>query len=117
MLNRQIETDYERTLAKVRELKNVMNLLERQTAKTSLKDLRGAIKQLNGLTDCQIARSKRAWEEYQELKLKCNQHGRHSVDLDMLKETCKKAEKLAEDLLCYSLAHFKQAKQKSSKPM
>ena len=112
-INRQIERDYKRTLAEAQELRNMMNLLEQQTAKKGVKGLRAAIKQLNGLTDCQIMRSKRAWEEYQELGLKCNQHGRHSVDLDMLKEMCKKVEKLAEDLLCFSLAHFRQVKQKS----
>lgn len=111
--NDKIERDYRRTLAEVQKIKNVINQLEQQSVKRSLKGLHAAIKYLNGLTDYQILRSKKAWEKYEKLELKCNQYAEHPVELAMLKEMCEKTEKLAADLLCYSLAHFKQAAEKS----
>jgi vacuolar-type H+-ATPase subunit I/STV1 len=110
----QIQGDYRKTLEKVQKLKNQMNKLERQTPKTqSLKTLDLAIKRLNRLTDSQIMRSKKAWEEYRKLEQECKHCALCPVQLDNLKVICKKTEELAADLLCYSLARFKQSELQS----
>jgi phage-related tail protein len=102
---RQIQRDYGKTLEKLQKLKNEMNRLEQQTQ--SLKALNLAIKRLNRLTDSQIMRSKKAWEEYRKLEHECKQHVLYPVQLENLRAICKRTEGLAADLLCYSLARFK----------
>ena len=110
---RRIQRDYGTTLEKLQELKNEMNKLEQQTQSRSLKALDFAIKRLNRLTDSQIMRSKRAWKEYRKLEQECKQCLRYPVQLDNLWGICKKTEGLAADLLCYSLARFKQSERQS----
>jgi vacuolar-type H+-ATPase subunit I/STV1 len=111
---RQIQRDYRKTLEKVQKLKNKMNKLEQHAPKTqNLKALDLVIKRLNRLTDSQILRSKKAWEEYGKFKQECEKCELCSVQLDNLRVICKKTEELAADLLCYSLARFEQSEQQS----
>jgi chromosome segregation ATPase len=106
---RQIQRSYGKTLEKVQKLKNQINKLEQQTPKTRLKALNLAIERLDRLTDSQIMRSKKAWEEYRKLEQECRRYTPCPVQLDDLGALCKKTEELAADLLCYSLARFKQS--------
>jgi len=108
---KQIQRDYGKTLEKLRKLKNEMNKLEQQTQ--GLKTLNLAIKRLNRLTDSQIMRSKKAWEEYRKLEQECKECLPYPVQLENLRTICKKTEGLAADLLCYSLARFKQSEHQS----
>lgn len=111
---RQIQRDYRKTFEKVQKLKNKMNELEQHTPKTlDLKALDSTIKRLNRLTDSQILRSKKAWEEYRKLEQECKQCTSCPVQLDNLRAICKKTEELAADLLCYSLARFEQSERQS----
>ena len=110
---RQIERDYGKTLEKLQKLKDEMNRLEQRTQVQSLKALDLAIKRLNRLTDSQIKRSKKAWEEYRKLEQECEQCLSYPVQLENLRVICKKTEGLAADLLCYSLARFKQSERQS----
>jgi tRNA U34 5-carboxymethylaminomethyl modifying enzyme MnmG/GidA len=110
---RQIQRDYRKTLEKVQKLKNQINKLEQQTPKTRLKALDLTIKRLNRLTDSQIMRSKKAWEEYRKLEQECKRCTPCPVQLDELRDVCKKTEELAADLLCYSLARFEQSEPQS----
>lgn len=91
-----------------------MNKLEQQTLNTQNgKALDSAIKRLNRLTDYQITRSKKAWEEYRKLEQECKQRSLYPIQLDNLRAICKRTEELAADLLCYSLARFKQSERQS----
>jgi arginine/lysine/ornithine decarboxylase len=111
---RQIQRDYRKTLEKVKKLKNQMNKLEQQTPRTQgLKILDVVIKRLNRLSDSQIMRSKKAWEEYRKLEQECRQGALCPVQLDNLRAVCKKTEELAADLLCYSLGRFQQNQRQS----
>ena len=111
---RQIQRDYNKTLEKVQKLKNKMNKLEQHNPKTQdLKPLYSTIKRLNRLTDSQILRSKKAWEEYRSLEQECKQCASCPIQLDSLRAICKKTEELAADLLCYSLARFEQSERQS----
>jgi len=108
------ELDYAEALEAVERLKNKMNKLEQdiskkgQTAATMDSNfLDFTIKSLNELTDSQILRSKKAWEEYRKLEADCKQDSLQPIELDNLKILCKKMEELAADLLCYSLGRFK----------
>ena len=110
---RRIQRDYRKTLEKVQKLKDQMNSLEQQAPRTSLNALNSAIKRLNELTDSHIMQSKKAWEEYRKLEEECKQYALRPAQLDELRVICKKTEELAADLLCYSLARFKQNEQQS----
>jgi pyruvate formate-lyase activating enzyme-like uncharacterized protein len=110
---KQTEREYAEVLTEVEKLKNKMNRLEQGISKedqvaTTLdsNSLDLAIKSLNELTDSQILRSKKAWEEYRKLETYCKQYAPQLVELDNLKVLCKKMEELAADLLCYSLGRF-----------
>jgi len=106
---RQIQRDYRKTFEKVKKIKNKMNELEQHNSKTrDLKALDSAIKRLNKLTDSQILRSKKAWEEYRKLEQESKQSAFSLDQLDNLRTICKNTEGLAADLLCYSLARFEQ---------
>jgi hypothetical protein len=115
---KQIEREYAEVLKAVERLKNKMNKLEQNasaedhaaTASDS-NSLDLAIKSLNELTDSQILRSKKAWEEYRKLETYCKQYALPPPELDNLKVLCKKMEELAADLLCYSLGRFKPKEQ------
>ena len=109
---RQIQKDYGKTLEIVEKLKTKMNKLEQQTPDTQNgKALDSAIKRLNRITDSHILRSKKAWEEYRKFEHECKQRSQYPVQMDNLRAMCKKTEDLAADLLCYSLARFKQIEQ------
>ena len=96
-------------MKKVETLKNQLNRLERQVSENrDAKALELAIERLNRLTDSIIMRSKQAWAMYSRLEHECEQSAVHPVQLNDLKAMCKKTEQLAADLLCYSLARFKQ---------
>jgi DNA-binding transcriptional regulator GbsR (MarR family) len=111
---KQIQEDYRKALEKVQKLKNKMNELEMQTPNSqNARSLDSAIKRLNRLTDSQIMRSKKAWEEYRKLEHEYEQCSLCSAQLETLRAICKKMEDLAADLLCYSLARFKQSERQS----
>jgi hypothetical protein len=98
----------------MQQLKNQMNKLEQQTpGPQNLKTLNLKIERLNKLTDSQITHSKIAWQEYRKLEQECQKCTQCRVQLDNLKTTCKNAEELAADLLCYSLGRFRQTKEPS----
>ena len=114
----QTERDYKKALRTVEKLKNKMNELERSVSQKEqaetgedLDALDLTLKRLNRFTDSQILRSKKAWGEYRKLEHDCRLYGLKPVQLDDLLIVCKKTEELAADLLCYSLARFKLAKQ------
>lgn len=114
----QTERDYKKALKTVEKLKNKMNILERNISEKEqtetneyLNSLESTIKRLNRFTDSQILRSKKAWGEYRKLEHDCKLYGQKPVQLDDLVIVCRKMEELAADLLCYSLARFKLAKQ------
>jgi chromosome segregation ATPase len=108
---RKIQSNYTETLEEMLRLKTQLNKLEQQTSRKtqSLKALDLALERLDRLIDSQIVRSKRAWEEYRRLEQECKQCALCPVQLDNLRAICKKTEELATDLLCYSLARFKQS--------
>ena len=115
---KQTEREYAQVLIEIEGLKNNMNKLEQSiikgehVASTSGSDpLDLAIESLNELTDSQILRSKKAWEEYGKLETQCKQHALQPVELNNFKVLCKKMEELAADLLCYSLGRFKPTEQ------
>lgn len=114
----QIERDYKEAFQTVKKLKNKMNKLEqniihkeRTQTTQDLNALDMAIKRLNKLTDLQISRSKKAWENCRKLEHDCEQYELRPIQLDNLRVLCKKMEELAADLLCYSLGRFKPSEQ------
>jgi SPX domain protein involved in polyphosphate accumulation len=114
----QTKRDYMKALRTVENLKNKMNELERNISQKKraetdqdLNALDLTLKRLNRFTDSQILGSKKAWREYRKLEGDCKLHGLKPVQLDDLLIACKKTEELAADLLCYSLARFKLARQ------
>jgi chromosome segregation ATPase len=107
------EREYAKVLKTVEMLKKKMNELEQDIRKedpvadtSDSTSLGLAIKSLNELTDSQILRSKKAWEEYRKLENYCKRFAFQPVELDKLRVACKKMEELAADLLCYSLGRF-----------
>jgi hypothetical protein len=111
---KQTEKEYAQVLMEVKGLKNGMNKLEQsisggeQVATMSdSNSLDLAIQSLNELTDSQILRSKKAWEEYRKLETCCTRCSVQPVELDNFKVLCKKMEELAADLLCYSLGRYR----------
>jgi uncharacterized protein with PhoU and TrkA domain len=110
--------DYKKALKTVKELKNMMNQLERNISQKEqagtdgdLSALDLTLKRLNRFSDSLILRSKKAWKEFRKLERDCKLYGLEPVQLDDLLIACKKTEELAADLLCYSLAQFKPAEQ------
>ena len=105
----KIQRDYRHILEKVQMLKSQMNRMERQTPEArDMKALEASIKHLNKLTDSIIIRSKKAWEEYKKLEHESERSATRPTQLDDLNDICRKTEQLATDLLCYSLARFRQ---------
>jgi DNA repair exonuclease SbcCD ATPase subunit len=111
---KRTERDYERALKTVEKLKNRMNELEQDIIQKKetrtiedLKVLDSAINRLDGLTDSEISRSRKAREEYRRLEQQCKTLDVQPVQLDDLRAMCKKMEEPAADLLCYSLGRFR----------
>jgi len=111
---RDMEKNYGKAIKEVEKIKANLNELERiisekGDAKTieDMDKLNSTVEMLNRLSDSLILESERAWEEYKKLEHDCKIRELEPVGLDRLKVLCKKNERLAADLLCYSLAHFK----------
>jgi len=109
-----VEKSYREALEAVRELKERINELElrisekgRAEASEEVDELSSMRERLNRVTDSLISTSEKAWEEYRKLEHGCKMCAFEPVELDGLKILCGKAERLAEDMLCYSLAGFK----------
>jgi hypothetical protein len=118
MASSETAKNYKKALKTMEKLKNKMNELERNIsqkeqarADEDLDALDLTLKRLNRLSDSEILRSKKAWEEYGKLEHDCKLIGLKPVQLDDLLIACKKTQDLAADLLCYSLARFKRARQ------
>jgi len=116
---KQTEENYQQALGELRELKTKINDLElvivhNGYSKTSgdKQKLDSAIEKLIKFTDCMISESERAWEEYKALegdwRTSTSEPSDVTAQMEALRELCKKADEFATDLLCYSLAHFKQ---------
>jgi hypothetical protein len=69
---------------------------------------------LDELTDSLILESRTAWENYRNLEDDCRTSASKYVGMDALKDLCRKTERLAQDLLCYSLARFRQKKHRTA---
>jgi hypothetical protein len=76
---------------------------ETTTARTARTELNLAIENLDRLTDSLISRSKSAWDDYRRLERYCKSFGFKPLALDNLRVICEKTERLASDLLCYSM--------------
>jgi hypothetical protein len=118
MANSKTARDYKRALRTMKKLKNKMNELERNVSQREqagtdedFATLDLTLERLNRFTDSQILGSKEAWKEYRKLEHDCKLYGLKPVQLGDLLIACKKTEELAADLLCYSLARFKRARQ------
>jgi seryl-tRNA synthetase len=116
---KDIAENYAKALKNVGKLKEKMSLLEAQVgnnngveAKCS-DSLNSAIQSLDKLTDSQILRSKKAWKKYKNLEHDCKQHGLDLSQFGELRASCEKTEKLAADLLCYSMGHLRQRESQS----
>jgi molybdenum-dependent DNA-binding transcriptional regulator ModE len=112
---RTIDKSYRKTLKAVEKLKEKINETElrisrKGCAKTSqhMDELNSAIESLNSLSDSLILRSESAWNEYNKLERDCRVRSFEPAELNDLRVLCKKTEELAANLLCYSLAHFRQ---------
>jgi hypothetical protein len=116
---KQTEENYQLALGELRELKTKINDLElvivhNANSGTSgdKQKLDSAIEKLIKFTDCMISESERAWEQYKALERDCKTDTSKPSDvnaqMNALRELCKKTDEFATDLLCYSLAHFKQ---------
>ena len=116
---KQTEENYQQALKELRELKTKINDLElvivhNGYSKTSgdKQKLDSAIEKLIKFTDCMISESERAWEEYKALegdwRRSTSEPSDVTAQMEALRELCNKADEFATDLLCYSLAHFKQ---------
>jgi len=110
---RDLEKSHEKALKDVEKMKETINRLElnmsrkRRTTSKDMDALNSAIQSLNELSDSQILRSERAWEEYEKLERDCKVHTLKPVGIDNLRVLCKETEELAANLLCFSLAHFR----------
>jgi hypothetical protein len=116
---KQTEESYQLAVAELRELKAKINDLELVIVYNANSGVSGdkqkldfAIDKLIKFTDCMIAKSERAWDRYKALEHNCRRGTSEPSDvkaqMKALRELCKKTDEFATDLLCYSLAHFKQ---------
>jgi hypothetical protein len=106
---KRIGRNYQKSLREVEGVKTKINDLEIAIADSgSAKNsqLKSALNVLIRLTDSITFESGRAWEEYERLEHDWNAEGCEPLELNDLREVCKKTEEFATDLLCYSLAHF-----------
>ncbi len=124
---KETERKYQNALEELGELKKEINDLERvivndAQARTGedKEQLDSAIDKLIKFTDFMISESERTWEEYRTLERDCRigapEPSVVNAQMKALWGLCKKTDELATDLLCYSLAHFKQ-KDTATKPL
>jgi thymidine phosphorylase len=108
---RDFEEDDRKLLDTLRTLKDQINKLEQRVEEKKqhgdLDKLDSAIESLNQLTDSQILASKNAWKRYEEFVRECDGQSSKLDKLNELQSVCKKKERIAADLLCYSLGHLK----------
>jgi hypothetical protein len=115
---KETEQNYQIALGELGGLKTKINDLELVIADNAYvrtsgnKDkLDSAMDELIKFTDFMIAESERAWEEYRTLERDCrigaSEPSDVNVQMNVLRDLCKKTDEFATDLLCYSLAHFK----------
>ena len=115
---KETEQNYHIALGELGGLKTKINDLELVIADNAYvrtsgnKDkLDSAMDELIKFTDFMIAESERAWEEYRTLERDCrigaSEPSDVNVQMNVLRDLCKKTDEFATDLLCYSLAHFK----------
>lgn len=109
-----LEKDCEKAVKAVKKLKDKMNELELKIsdqtnprANRDLERLNSAIKRLDTLNDSLILKSARAWEEYEKLEHDCRTHAFEPAGLNDLRTQCQDMERLARDLLCYSLGFLR----------
>ena len=109
-----LEKDYEKAVKVVKKLKDKMNELELKIsdqispkANGDSDKLNSAIKRLDTFNDSLILKSARAWEEYEKLEHDCKTYAFESTRLNDLRAQCQNMERLARDLLCYSLGFFR----------
>lgn len=116
---KETEQAYETALREFKDLKTKINELEllivdNADARRSgyNEKLDSAVDKLVKFTDSMIAESERAWGEYRLLEQEIRVGGASessgvNTQMEALQRACKKTDKFATDLLCYSLAHFK----------
>lgn len=107
---RDMERTYDEALVKIKELKDMMNTLEQKirqdddSEKSSyIRALNSASEKLNGLSDSLCLTSKKAWQTLTRLESRCRASQLNPALLDEVRALCLKTEKMAADLLCYSL--------------
>ncbi len=76
---------------------------ETTAARAARVELNLAIENLDKLTDSLILRSKSALDDYRRLERDCKSFEFKPSALDNLRVICEKTERLASDLLCYSM--------------
>ena len=108
---RDFEEDDRKLLETLRTLKDHITKLEERVGEKKqpgdLDKLDSAIESLNQLTDSQILASKKAWKSHEEFERECDGQSSRLDKLNELRAVCKKRERIAADLLCYSLGHLK----------
>jgi len=108
---RDFEEDDRKLLRTLRTLKDRITKLEGRVARKKqprdLDELDFAIESLDQLTDSQILASKKAWKSYEEFERECDGQPSKLARLNELQVVCKERERIAADLLCYSLGHLK----------
>ena len=107
----ELERIIEESMAKVKEIKDSMNGLEKgiSTAveperSVLVKRLRSESDRLNRLSDSLTLTCKDAWRMYAELEKKLT-NGVDPSALEGVRVHCKNIDQIAADLLCYSLGH------------
>ena len=107
-----MERSYNETLVKIKELKDTMNALEQELSRDNgsnksgyTRALNSASEDLNRLSDSLCLRTKEAWETLAGLERRCRARGLDLALLNGVRALCVKTEKIAADLLCYSLGH------------
>lgn len=106
----EMERSYNETLVEIKDLKDTMNALEQELSRDDCskrtsyaRALSSTSGKLNGLSDSLCLRSKEAWGTLAGLERRCRDWGRDLALLDVVRALCVKTEKMAADLLCYSL--------------
>ena len=113
-----LEKSYQEAVKTVKTLKNGINQLERAGNEKSpvesdahLRELNSAIERLDGFIDSWVLKSADAWNKYRVLEKRfMTVQVSELARVNDLKNLCKQSEQLAKDLLCYSLAHLRQAR-------
>jgi len=110
------EEHYECTLREIRELKTLMNELERSLNEKNdnktadnVSRLEGVTEELDILIDSTILRSEKQWEKFHELENASKPIAQKLDELNDLRNICERTEALAKDLLCFSLGRFRKS--------